>query len=163
MNSPIEDQGYVYPDPATRRRAIVLAILGGIFVLVVGLVLHSVVRAWLDRYFLELEKLARHDLLAVKRSLLNLMALIFGVSGTLALGFGIWIIHTGWQMTRAERWPRPGMKVYRRTKILDGKSARRRGTLLVALGLILAIFVPAVGWKAYRSISTLFDALRPQK
>jgi hypothetical protein len=134
MNTPTEDKGYVYPDPATRPRAMVLTILGAIGVLAVGLVLHSVVRPWLDRYFLELEALAKHDPLAVKRSLLNLMALILAVSGTLAVGLGIWAVHSGWQMRRAEQWPLPGMKVYRRTKILDSKSARRRGGASHRLG-----------------------------
>ena len=157
----LEDKGYAYPDPATRRRAIVLAIIGGIFVLAVGLLLHSVVRPWLDQYFLELEELIKRDPLAAKRSLLNLIAAIFAASGSLAFGLGIWTILTGWKMSKAEQWPRPGTKVYWRVKILDRKSARCRGRVLIGVGLILAILVPAMGWKAYRASSTFFDALRP--
>ena len=161
MSMQTEDKGYAQPDPATRRRAIVLAIFGGICVLAVGLLLLSVVRPWLDHYFLELEELAKHDPLAAKRGLLNLIAPIFAMNGSFAFGLGLWMIHVGWQMARAEQWPRPGMKIYRRVKILDGKSARRRGRLLIGLGLILAILVPAIGWKAYRASSTLFDAPEP--
>jgi len=73
MSMQTEDKGYAHPDPATRRRAIVLAIFGGICVLAVGLLLLSVVRPWLDHYFLELEELAKHDPLAAKRGLLNLI------------------------------------------------------------------------------------------
>jgi len=93
----------------------------------VGLLLLSVVRPWLDHYFLELEELAKHDPLAAKRGLLNLIAPIFAMNGSFAFGLGLWMIHVGWQMARAEQWPRPGIKIYRRVKILDGKSARRRG------------------------------------
>jgi hypothetical protein len=138
----------------------ILATVGGICVLAVGLLPHSVVRPWLDRYFLELEELAKHDPLAANQSLLDLIAPIMAVSSSLAFGIGLWTIHTGWQMARAEQWPPPGMKVYRRVKILDRTSARRRGIVLIGVGLILAILVPAMGWKAYRGISTLFDAPR---
>jgi len=154
----MEDKGYAYPDPATRRRAIVLAIIGVILVLAVGLLLQSVVRPWLDQYFLELEELIKRDRLAATRSLLNLIALILAANGILAFGLGIWTIRTGWQMAKAEQWPRPGTKVYRRVKILDRKSARRRGRVLIGLGLILAILVPAVAWKTYRASRALFDA-----
>jgi len=161
MDTHMEDKRYVYPDPNTRRRVIVLAIFGGTCVLAVGFLLHRVVRPWLDHYFLALEELAKRDPLAANRSLRNVLALVFAVNGSLAFGLGIWTCYTGWQMTRAEQWPRPGTKVYRRVKILDADSARRRGNVLIGLGLLLVILVPAVGWKAYHAGSTFFDALRP--
>jgi hypothetical protein len=160
MHTHTKDESYAYPDPATRRRAIVLAVVGGLCVLAVGVLLHSVVRPWLDDYSRELEKLMKHDPPAAKRSLLNLIALILALNSGLALGLAIWTIRTGWQMTRAERWPRPGMKIYRRTKILDAKTARRQGKALIAVGLMLAILVPALGWRAYRASSALFDEPR---
>jgi len=127
----------------------------------VGLLLLSVVRPWLDHYFLELEELAKHDPLAAKRGLLNLIAPIFALNGSFAFGLGLWMIHVGWQMARAEQWPRPGIKIYRRVKILDDRSARRRGRVLMVLGLILVILVPVLGWKTYRASCTFFDAPRP--
>jgi hypothetical protein len=161
MDMDMEDKGYVYPDPNARRRIIVLAIFSGTCVLAVGLLLHSVVRPWLGHYFLALEELAKHDPLAANRSLRNVLALVFAVNGSLAFGLGIWTCYTGWQMTRAERWPRPGAKVYRRVKILDANSTRRRGKVLIGVGLLLVILVAAVEWKAYRVSSTFFEALRP--
>jgi hypothetical protein len=151
----------MYPDPAARRRAIVVAVISGIFVLAAGLLLHSVVRPWLDQYFGDLEELIVRDPLAAKRSLLNLMAFTFAATGVLAFGIGIWAILRGWQMTKAERWPRPGTKVYYRVKVLGRVSARRRGKVLIGAGLILAVLVPAMGWKAYGAISASFDTLRP--
>jgi hypothetical protein len=159
----MEDESYVYPEPATRRRAIVLAVFGGLGVLAVGLVLHSVVRPWLDHYFLELEELVKRDPRAATRSLRNLIALIFAVHGTPAFGLGIWFIYTGWLVTRVERWPRPGTTVYRRVKILDGKAARRRGKVLIGMGLVLEILVPALLWRTYHATSALFDELIPNK
>ena len=150
------------PDPTTRRR-VVLAIFTGTCLLAMGLLLHGVVRPWLDHHLLALEELAKHDPLAAKRSLCNVCALILEVNGILAFGLGIWICYTGWQMARAEQWPRPGAKVYRGVKIFDAKSVRRRGKVLIGLGLILAILVPAMGWKWYRASSTFFDPLRPHQ
>jgi hypothetical protein len=156
----MEDKGYLHPDPATRRRVMVVAVLSGICVLAIGVLLLSVVRPWLDRYFLALEELARHNPVAANRSLLNVMALMVALNTSVAIGFGIWIFYLGWRMMKAEQWPRPGMNVYARVKILDARSARRRGKVLIVLGLILATLVPALGWKAYRDISAFLAAPR---
>ena len=153
----MEDRGYAHPDPATRRRAI----FSGIGVVAVGVLLHSVVRPWLDHYFSALEELARHDPMAAQRSLLNVIAVMVALNGSVAFGVGTWIFYRGWQMARAEQWPLPGAKVYWRVKILDDRSARRRGRVLMVLGLILVILVPVLGWKTYRASSTFFDAPRP--
>ena len=138
-----------------------VAIFSGIGVVAVGVLLHSVVRPWLDHYFSALEELARHDPMAAQRSLLNVIAVMVALNGSVAFGVGTWIFYRGWQMARAEQWPLPGAKVYWRVKILDDRSARRRGRVLMVLGLILVILVPVLGWKTYRASCTFFDAPRP--
>jgi len=140
-----------------------VAILSAICVLAVGLLLYGVVRAWLDRYFRAVEELARRDPVAAMRGLLDVIALMLALSGAMAIGFGIWIFYDGWRMARAERWPPSGRRVYWRVKILDGKSARRRGRVLMALALILVTLVPILGWKAYRDLGSFLDAPRPNK
>jgi len=107
----MEDRGYAHPDPATRRRVMAVAILSGIGVVAVGVLLHSVVRPWLDHYFSALEELARHDPMAAQRSLLNVIAVMVALNGSVAFGVGTWIFYRGWQMARAEQWPLPGAKV----------------------------------------------------
>jgi len=156
----MDDNGYAYPDPGARPRMIIVAIFSAICVLAFGLLLLGVVRPWLDDYLLALEKLAMHDPLAAKRGFLDLIALVVAFADSVAIGFGIWSIHEGWQMARAERWPPRGMKIRWRMKILDGKSARRRGKVLITLGLTVAILMPVLGWKVYRDMSTFLDAPR---
>jgi hypothetical protein len=156
----METREYVYPDAMTRRRRVVVAVWTGIGVLAFGLLVHLVVRPWLDGYFAGLNELAKHDPPAAGRTVLRLVGTFAALSGSLLAMCGFYLAYVGWQTVRAKRWPYPGMKIYRRWRILDGRAAVRRGRLLLVVGLAVAILGPVLAWRVYFKSSTLLDRLR---
>jgi len=157
----MEENGYAYPDAATKRRAIIGVILAFIGAILLGFLFQTVVRPWTDRYFAALDELAQHDPMAAKRKLLSVVALAALLKGSVTIASGLYVFHVGRQTVRAGCWPYPGLKIYRRWKIHDGESARRRGIFLMTLGLTLAIVGPAMSWEMYRRTSTALALSRP--
>lgn len=157
----MEKNGYVYPDPVTRRRAVAVVILAGIGVLALGLGAQFVLRPWVDAYFAGLDELAKRDPVAASQKLLRLVSVVMAANGGVLAAAGLYLCLAGRQTGKAERWPYPGMKIRRRWKILDGRSARRRGRLLFALGLLLVVLGPTLAWKAYSVVSATLSPAKP--
>lgn len=73
---------------------------------------------------------------AVRQSLTALRAMGVGM-GALVAGLGVWALRLGQRVGADERFPPRSVAVIRRTRVLEGAAARRRGRLLVGIGVAL--------------------------
>ena len=120
-------------DPRARLTAVVLILVIG----VAGTVLISVT----NTYLAGLAALAESQ----PDAALARGALVFKVVG-IAGGLGLmllaaYVAHLAARVRRSERFPPPGVRVVRDTRILEGYRAKRRGDI----GLLLAVVVAACG------------------
>ncbi len=75
----------------------------------------------------------------------SLIVLFLGV-----IPIGLYIIRLGSKIAEEERIPPLGMKVIKDTEVVIGKTARRRGRILQACGLLIIVVALIGAWLANR-------------
>ncbi|MEE8424340.1 MAG: hypothetical protein V3S11_00850 [Elusimicrobiota bacterium] len=116
MNGPEE---YIEADPGGKKDAWIFFVLGAIVVVLV---------LWMTRS----QMTALRSVPLDERSASHLAGLqiIFWVAATALCAMAVHIFTLAKQVSRAGRFPPPGMKVLRRTRLLKGKDAERKSTML---------------------------------
>jgi ATP/ADP translocase len=114
---------------ADRRYRKKLLILYALFVLVVILLIGWVL-PWSKAYLLQLEL---ETALTVMKVVLAVMFLSF-------VPAGLYVWRLGRKIMVHERFPPPGVKVMKDTKLIEGKRARVRGRVLIVFSLVLILF-----------------------
>ena len=119
-------QGIIHADKTYRRKVLVICIvlfsLGG---LLIGWVL-----PWAKEYLHRLDP----------ETALSVMKVTLVVGFLSVVPFGLYLLAFGCKVMEHERFPPPGVKVIRDTKLIEGEKARVRGRLLVVFSLILIVF-----------------------
>lgn len=136
--------------PADKRQrrltivAVVLLFLGGL----VGL-------AGLRWHLGRLEQLVEeHPRQAVEKAL-RLVGVFAWVGGLSFLGAGAWLWRLGRRINRAGRFPPPGMKVVRDTRVRTAAGARTVASLAEVAALVCVVAGTLGMWYVYRLAVTL--------
>jgi len=83
-----------------------------------------------------------------------------------AVAAALWAWRLGARIVASGRFPPPGTPVVRRTPILTGDSAKRRGRALQWLGvtlLILLVLLSAIAWQLMRLLAAMAGASGPSR
>lgn len=81
-----------------------------------------------------------------------------------AVAAALWAWRLGARIVASGRFPPPGIRVVRRTPILTGDAAKRRGRALQWLGvtlLALLLLLSALAWQLMRLLAAMADGSRP--
>lgn len=120
--------------PADRRYrrnllwlALVLALVGG------GIIF------WFQGVIDQIVVLAETDPAGAVRRTHWVFTSLMGGFGISLLGFGIYLLQMGIRILRSGQMPPPGTRVIRDVQIRTGAQALRRGRLLLALAVVLAL------------------------
>jgi hypothetical protein len=119
-------QRIIRADKGYRRK---LLILYALFILVAVLLIGWGL-PWSKAYLLRLEL---ETALAVMQVVLAVMFLGF-------VPAGLYVWRLGRKIMVHERFPPPGVKVMKDTKLIEGKKARFRGRVLIVFSLVLILF-----------------------
>ncbi len=145
------NQGIIPADKSYRRRIISIYVV----LVLIGLVLIGWVLPLTKAYIEQLEP---------ETALRTLKATLVVVFLTI-VPIALYILSFGRKVMQHERFPPPGVKVIRDTKIIEGQKARVRGRLLVVLSLALillavigALYTPYMLDKVERSEGKLIKS-----
>lgn len=123
------DEEIVYADKKERRWALVLfvaaAILGAIFFKLT------------QSYFQGYDSLLQNDPKAATLRLVKFLKLSGVLFAALVFPFSAYTLRIGVRILRSGRFPPPGMKVIRNTKIRKGRKAKIRGIGIIAAAAVL--------------------------
>jgi len=119
-------QRTVRADKSYRRK--VLIFCGLLLLLVAALI--AWILPWSTEYLLRQEP---EIALRVARGVLVVMFLSF-------VPIGLCLFVLGRKIVKHERFPPPGVKVIKDTRLVEGEKAKVQGRVLVALGIILILF-----------------------
>lgn len=129
-------------DPAARRRAIMVAIPG---ILVLAGLLALVQRADMDRLAGRITETP--TLLPLAGLLLVLPIVVFAIHG----------FRRSRRVIQARRFPVPGERTIRDTRIREGRDAIRLGRFMQALSVLLAVCCLGIPWLLWQ----LADTIKP--
>ncbi len=138
MNEPEE---YIEADPGEKNETWIVIALGVVVGSIVLYMVHSQLGA--------IKSLPRAERLA---SHLTGMQIVFWALASVLCAMAVYFFLFANRVSRAGRFPPPGMKVYRRTRILKGKDAQRKTAILY--GCAALIFASAA------ALPLLFEWLR---
>lgn len=124
------NEGIMPADKGYRRRVLAIYVV----IVLLGLVLIGWVLPLTKEYIDQLEPETATS--AMKTTLILVFLTIVPIA--------LYILAFGRKVMQHERFPPPGVKVIRDTKIIEGKKARARGRVLVVLSLVL-IFLGVIG------------------
>jgi hypothetical protein len=116
----------------------------------VGAVVVFVVKARLDAIGLQ----AKEDLPAAVEHALELIQMFCWFNCVCFLGIGTWLWWLGIRIRRADRFPPPGMKVVRDTRVCTGAKARSRARAAQAMALLCVAVATGGMWFVYRLAET---------
>ncbi len=132
----------VRADVRLRRRVlwwVALLAIGGL----IGLVF---LYRWLDGLADLPEDLSEARRQAVLGQVVRAARIAAWVAGACFVAGGAWLVAFGVRVRIARRYPPPGMRVIRDTRIRTGPEARDVATLATAAGLLLAALGSAATW-----------------
>lgn len=136
-------------DPRLRRLAVVLAIVLGM----AGVAGMLALRAAMG----PLDKLGPDDLPAAVARLLRVVAVVAWAGGLGFVGCAWWLFRLARRINRSGRYPPPGMKVVRDTRVRTGRAARTTANA----ALLFAVLAAAAGTVGMvRLYRTAEDVLR---
>ena len=92
----------------------------------------SLIVWWLPRFKLHMETL-------MPDKLVQTVSFVFLVLLVPIILFGLYILSIGRRTLKSGRYPPPGMKVIRDTKVLQGKAAGVRGYLIIINALLIIV------------------------
>jgi len=101
-------------------------------------------------YLGEIQKLAREDLQAAEQKALRLTAIILWIGGLSLVGMGAWFWRLGRRINLAGRFPPPGMKVIKDTRVRSGAKARALANLAEAAALLCVVAGTIGMWYLHR-------------
>ncbi len=134
-------------DPQARRLAAVVAVV----MLAVGGVLLWLLEARLR----DIRKLVEENPAAAAEQALQIAAWVAWAGGAGLVGLGVWLWRLGRRINRTGRYPPPGMKLVRNTRIRTGRQARN----LAGLAELFAFFAVVAGvvgmWYFYSAVRRL--------
>lgn len=134
------------PDRAYRRR---------VFWAVLPLMLLCAAGLWeLLGRFQELKALAETDLPAALRALRRLVAAASVANGAVSLLLCVWFGSLAYRTCTSERYPPPGTRVLRETRLRTGREAFRMAAAQAAVGL-LVLSTNGVMWYLRRIVNSL--------
>lgn len=139
----MEDE--IIPADKRHRR---LALVAGVLMALVGLLLLAILYGHLH----EIRKLATGNRPAAEQKLLGLAKVVGWAGGLSLAGMGVWFWRLGRRINRSARFPPPGMKVIRDTRLRTGASARARANLAQAVALLCVVAGTVGMWYVYRSV-----------
>lgn len=137
----MEDE--ILPADKRHRRLVILAAIVLSFVGMLALVV-------LSRYLGEIKKLAREDLPAAEEKAIRLVRISLWIVGLGLVGMGGWFWRLGRRINLAGRFPPPGMKVVKETRVRTGAKARARANLAQAAALLCVVAGTVGMWYVYR-------------
>lgn len=124
-------------DPAARRRALKLLLVG----LVLGLILIQLLETALE----EQEQWLLDNLPLILEN--SQLVVVLGIVMALPLaGLSIYLLLFANRIARAERFPPPGVAVTRDTPVIEGAAARRRAWLLRILAMVIFLCGYTLPW-----------------
>jgi hypothetical protein len=109
-------------------------------------------------YLGEIQRLAGEDLRAAEEKALRLTAIVLWVGGLGLVGMGAWFWRLGRRINLADRFPPPGMKVIKDTRVRTGAKARALANLAQAAALLCVVAGTVGMWYLHRLAVAL---LRP--
>jgi len=145
---PAEDvQPIVRADPRARRTAL---IAGLVMLLVCGAALW-----WLEGRLRAIRQMVQQNPAAAAQQMMRIVAGVAWAAGAGLVGLGVWLWCLGRRINRTGRFPPPGMRVVRDTRLRTGKQARNLASL-AELFAFLAVVAGVVGtWWFYRTVERL--------
>ena len=129
-------------DKKYRRLALVTAVL----LTVLGLLALGMLHAYLG----EVKKLAKEDLREAEEKMFRLVKIVLWVGGLSLVGMGGWFWRLGRRINLAGRFPVPGMKVVKDTRVRTGSEARALANLAQAVTLLCVVAGTVGMWYVYR-------------
>ena len=132
------DEKIIRADAKLRRRAIWLTVLLGLGGLI-GL-------AFLHNHLQGIDDLAGEDREAAVAGVARLSVGMAWMVGLSSVGIGIWFLWLAQRVRRSRRFPPPGARVIRDTKVRTGLDARDIATIFAAVGLVTALLGAAAAW-----------------
>jgi hypothetical protein len=137
----MEDQ-IVPADKKHRRLAVVAVVLFTLLGLLALWILHG--------YLGEIQRLAEEDLRTAEEKALRLTAIAVWVGGLSLVGMGAWFWRLGRRINLADRYPPPGMKVIKDTRVRTGARARALANLAQAAALLCVVAGTVGMWYLHR-------------
>ena len=137
----MEDE--IVPADKNHRR---LALVAAAFLTVLGLVALGI----LHRHLGEIRELAKDNPRAAEEKVLRLAATVLWVGGLSLVGMGAWFWRLGRRINLAGRYPPPGMKVVKHTRVRSGARARTLANLSQVAALLCVVAGTVGMWYLYR-------------
>lgn len=103
--------------------------------------------AILYNHLLGINELVGEDREAAVANAARLAVGMAWMAGLSVVGIGIWFLRMGHRVRRSRRFPPPGARVIRHTKVRTGLDARDIGTVLTAIGVVTAVLGAAAAWR----------------
>lgn len=102
--------------------------------------------AFVHHYLQGINDLVGEDREAGYANAARLAAAMAWMAGLSLVGIGIWFLRAGHRVRRSRRFPPPGAKVIRDTKVRTGLDARDFATLFTAIGLLTTVLGALAAW-----------------
>jgi hypothetical protein len=149
---PVDDSTQVLrADPAARRRALAIVVVGG----ALGLLAIEWLLPWARGQIEQAVYEGGLPKSAVCKSVLVVLMLVATSVGA----FGVYVFRFGRRVAREERFPPDGMKVVRDTRVLHGRAARVLGQAQTINGALLVVLAAALfGLCAYGFLALTYRA-----
>jgi hypothetical protein len=136
--------------PADKRHRRLTLVTAGLLTLL-GLLALGMLPAYLGG----IRKLAEEDLWAAEEKALRLVAIVLWVGGLSLVVMGAWFWRLGRRINLADRFPPPGMKVIKDTRVRTGAKARAVANLAQATALVCVVAGTVGAWYLYRLAAAL--------
>jgi len=133
------DEKIIRADATLRRRVL----LWGGLLSIAGLIGLAI----LYRHLQGINDLAGEDHEAAVAGAARLAVGMAWMAGLSLVGIGIWFLRLGHRIGRSRRFPPPGARVIRDTKVRTGLDARDIATVLTAVGALTAVLGVAAAWR----------------
>jgi hypothetical protein len=137
----MEDE--IIPGDSRHRR---LTLVTALLLILLGLLALGILHGYLG----EIQKLSREDLPAAEEKALRLVSIVVWIGGLSLVGMGAWFWRLGRRINLADRFPPPGMKVIKDTRVRTGAKARAVANLSQAAALLCVVAGTVGMWYLHR-------------
>ena len=144
----MEDE-IVPADKNHRRLALVTALL----LTILGLVALGILHGYLGK----IQELAKDNPRAAEEKVLRLATTVLWIGGLGLVGMGAWFWRLGRRINLAGRYPPPGMKVVKQTRVRTGARARTLANLSQLTALLCVVAGTVGTWYVYRLAAAVLE------